>query len=203
MVAGQTGARVVKLPLGADRLPDIASLSALITPRSRVLAIGQMSNVTGGCPDLAQAIRLAHAAGMVVMVDGAQGAVHFPADVQALDIDFYAFSGHKLYGPTGIGALYGKSELLAAMSPWLGGGKMIAEVSFDGFTPQPAPYGLEAGTPKSPGLSASAPRWSGWRRAISARRKTGAAVWRAWRRGTGETAGLPLFPLPAVKPAGL
>lgn len=78
MVAGQTGARVVKLPLGADRLPDIASLSALITPRSRVLAIGQMSNVTGGCPDLAQAIRLAHAAGMVVMVDGAQGAVHFP-----------------------------------------------------------------------------------------------------------------------------
>ncbi len=145
MVAGQTGARVVKLPLGADRLPDIASLSALITPRSRVLAIGQMSNVTGGCPDLAQAIRLAHAAGMVVMVDGAQGAVHFPADVQALDIDFYAFSGHKLYGPTGIGALYGKSELLAAMSPWLGGGKMIAEVSFDGFMPQPAPYGPAAG----------------------------------------------------------
>lgn len=91
MVAGQTGARVVKLPLGADRLPDIASLSALITPRSRVLAIGQMSNVTGGCPDLAQAIRLAHAAGMVVMVDGAQGAVHFPADVQALDIDFTPF----------------------------------------------------------------------------------------------------------------
>ncbi|PVW45700.1 cysteine desulfurase CsdA, partial [Klebsiella pneumoniae] len=70
----------------------------------------------------------------------------------ALDIDFYAFSGHKLYGPTGIGALYGKSELLAAMSPWLGGGKMIAEVSFDGFTPQPAPYGLEAGTPNVAGV---------------------------------------------------
>lgn len=182
MVAGQTGARVVKLPLGADRLPDIASLSALITSRSRVLAIGQMSNVTGGCPDLAQAIRLAHAAGMVVMVDGAQGAVHFPADVQALDIDFYAFSGHKLYGPTGIGALYGKSELLAAMSPWLGGGKMIAEVSFDGFTPQPAPMASRPVRRMSPGLSASAPRWSGWRRAISARRKTGAAVWRAWRK---------------------
>lgn len=82
----------------------------------------------------------------------APGAVHFPADVQALDIDFYAFSGHKLYGPTGIGALYGKSELLAAMSPWLGGGKMIAEVSFDGFTPQPAPYGLEAGTPNVAGV---------------------------------------------------
>ncbi len=204
MVAGQTGARVVKLPLGADRLPDIASLSALITPRSRVLAIGQMSNVTGGCPDLAQAIRLAHAAGMVVMVDGAQGAVHFPADVQALDIDFYAFSGHKLYGPTGIGALYGKSELLAAMSPWLGGGKMIAEVSFDGFTPQPAPMASRPVRRMSPGLSASAPRWSGWRRAISAEAENWSrSLASLGGRGTGETAGLPLFPLPAVKPAGL
>ncbi len=204
MVAGQTGARVVKLPLGADRLPDIASLSALITPRSRVLAIGQMSNVTGGCPDLAQAIRLAHAAGMVVMVDGAQGAVHFPADVQALDIDFYAFSGHKLYGPTGIGALYGKSELLAAMSPWLGGGKMIAEVSFDGFTPQLSPL-----WPRG--------RYAECRRGYRPQRRAGVAGAERYRpggklepqsgepggRGTGETAGLPLFPLPAVKPAGL
>lgn len=122
MVAGQTGARVVKLPLGADRLPDIASLSALITPRSRVLAIGQMSNVTGGCPDGAGYPPCSRRR------DGGDGrwrpgAVHFPADVQALDIDFYAFSGHKLYGPTGIGALYGKSELLAAMSPGSAAGK--------------------------------------------------------------------------------
>lgn len=152
MVAEQTGARVVKLPLASNRLPDVAALGALITPRSRVLAIGQMSNVTGGCPDLALAIGLAHAAGMVVMVDGAQGVVHFPADVQALDIDFYAFSGHKLYGPTGIGALYGKSELLAEMSPWLGGGKMITEVTFDGFKTQPAPYRFEAGTPNIAGV---------------------------------------------------
>ena len=153
MVAGQTGARVVKLPLGADRLPDIASLSALITPRSRVLAIGQMSNVTGGCPDLAQAIRLAHAAGMVVMVDGAQGAVHFPADVQALDIDFYAFSGHKLYGPTGIGVLYARSELLQTMAPWEGGGSMIATVSLtEGTTWNQAPWRFEAGTPNTGGI---------------------------------------------------
>ena len=152
MVAGQTGARVVKLPLAGNRLPDVAALGALITPRSRVLAIGQMSNVTGGCPDLALAIRQARAAGMVVMVDGAQGAVHFPADVQALDIDFYAFSGHKLYGPTGIGALYGKSERLAEMSPWLGGGKMITEVTFDGFKTQPAPWRFEAGTPNIAGV---------------------------------------------------
>lgn len=152
MVAGQTGARVVKLPLAGNRLPDVAALGALITPRSRVLAIGQMSNVTGGCPDLTLAIRQARAAGMVVMVDGAQGAVHFPADVQALDIDFYAFSGHKLYGPTGIGALYGKSERLAEMSPWLGGGKMITDVTFDGFKTQPAPWRFEAGTPNIAGV---------------------------------------------------
>ena len=86
------------------------------------------------------------------MVDGAQGAVHFPADVQQLDIDFYAFSGHKLYGPTGIGVLYGKPELLEAMSPWLGGGKMVHEVSFDGFTTQSAPWKLEAGTPNVAGV---------------------------------------------------
>ncbi|MBV7404166.1 cysteine desulfurase CsdA [Enterobacter sp. ENT03] len=152
MVAEQTGAQVVKLPVTADGLPDIDQLPALISSRSRILAMGQMSNVTGGCPDLARAITLAHAAGMVVMVDGAQGAVHFPADVQKLDIDFYAFSGHKLYGPTGIGALYGKGELLDAMSPWLGGGKMITEVSFDGFKTQPVPHRLEAGTPNVAGV---------------------------------------------------
>lgn len=152
MVAQQTGAKIVKLPLGRDRLPDLTVLTSLITPRSRLLALGQMSNVTGGCPDLARAIELAHRADMVVMVDGAQGAVHCPADVQQLDIDFYAFSGHKLYGPTGIGVLYGKRELLNAMSPWLGGGKMIEKVTFDGFTLQDIPYRLEAGTPNVAGV---------------------------------------------------
>lgn len=152
MVAEQTGARVIKLPLGEDALPDVEKLPTLITPRSRLLALGQMSNVTGGCPDLVRAITLAHEAGMVVMVDGAQGVVHFPADVQRLDIDFYAFSGHKLYGPTGTGVLYGKAKLLDEMSPWLGGGKMITEVTFDGFQTQPVPYKLEAGTPNVAGV---------------------------------------------------
>lgn len=152
MVAQQTGAKIVKLPLGRDRLPNLDLLPSLITPRSKILALGQMSNVTGGCPDLARAITLAHQTNMVVMVDGAQGAVHCPANVQQLDIDFYAFSGHKLYGPTGIGALYGKSDLLDEMSPWLGGGKMISEVTFDGFTTQPVPYRLEAGTPNVAGV---------------------------------------------------
>ncbi|QHM72257.1 cysteine desulfurase CsdA [Mixta intestinalis] len=175
MVAQQSGARVVKWPLGADRLPDMAQLPALLNEKTRLLALGQMSNVTGGLPDLAQAIRLAHAAGAKVMVDGAQGVVHCPPDVQALDIDFYAFSAHKLYGPMGIGALYGKAELLEAMSPWQGGGKMLSQVDFSGFTPQPVPWRFEAGTPNVAGvigLSAAlewlenidmqaAERWSG------------------------------------------
>ncbi|MGC0843515.1 cysteine desulfurase CsdA [Pantoea agglomerans] len=152
MAAQACGARVVKWPLGADRLPDISQLPALLNSRTRLLAVGQMSNVTGGCPALAQAIPLAHATGAKVMVDGAQGAVHCPPDVQALDIDFYAFSGHKIYGPMGIGALYGKAELLEAMEPWQGGGKMITDVDFSGFTPQPVPWRFEAGTPNVAGV---------------------------------------------------
>ncbi|AHG19236.1 cysteine sulfinate desulfinase [Chania multitudinisentens RB-25] len=152
MVAEQTGAQVVKLPLGSDRLPDLTLLSSLLNEKTRILALGQMSNVTGGCPDLAHAIELAHAAGAVVMIDGAQGIVHCPADVQRLNIDFYAFSGHKLYGPTGIGVLYGKTALLAEMSPWQGGGKMLTQASFSGFTPQQPPHCFEAGTPNIAGV---------------------------------------------------
>lgn len=152
MVAQQTGARVIKLPLGADRLPDLTQLPALLTAQTRLLALGQMSNVTGGCPELAQAIALAHGVGAKVMIDGAQGIVHCPADVRRLNIDFYAFSGHKLYGPTGIGVLYGKSELLALMAPWQGGGKMLTQASFDGFIAQKPPYCFEAGTPNIAGV---------------------------------------------------
>ncbi|WP_033788700.1 cysteine desulfurase CsdA [Pantoea septica] len=152
MAAQARGAKVVKWPIGADRLPDMALLPSLLNARTRLLAIGQMSNVTGGCPDLAQAIALAHSVGAKVMVDGAQGVAHCPTDVQALDIDFYAFSAHKVYGPTGIGALYGKAELLEEMSPWQGGGKMLTHVDFNGFTPQPAPWRFEAGTPNVAGV---------------------------------------------------
>lgn len=152
MVAEQTGAKIVKLPLGKDYLADLSQLPELLNTRTKILALGQMSNVTGGCPNLEKAITLAHAVGAVVMVDGAQGVVHCPPDVQALDIDFYAFSAHKLYGPTGIGALYGKTELLEEMSPWLGGGKMITHVSFEGFKTQPVPYRFEAGTPNVAGV---------------------------------------------------
>ncbi|MGK3144213.1 cysteine desulfurase CsdA [Pantoea sp. C2G6] len=152
MAAQACGARVIKWPIGGDRLPDISLLPALLNSRTRLLAVGQMSNVTGGCPDLEQAIALAHAVGARVMVDGAQGVVHCPPDVQALNIDFYAFSGHKIYGPMGIGVLYGKAELLEAMAPWQGGGKMITDVDFNGFTPQPVPWRFEAGTPNVAGV---------------------------------------------------
>ena len=152
MAARACGARVVKWPLGPDRLPDISQLPALLNSRTRLLAVGQMSNVTGGCPDLGQAIALAHGVGAKVMVDGAQGVVHCPPDLQALDIDFYAFSAHKIYGPMGTGALYGKAELLEAMAPWQGGGKMVTQVDFSDFTPQPVPWRFEAGTPNVAGV---------------------------------------------------
>ena len=152
MVAKAAGAKVVKWPIGADRLPDIRLLPDLLNARTKLLAIGQMSNVTGGCPDLAQAIALAHHVGAKVMVDGAQGVVHAPPNVQALDIDFYAFSAHKLYGPMGIGALYGKAELLEEMDAWQGGGKMLSHVDFNGFTQQAVPWRFEAGTPNVAGV---------------------------------------------------
>ncbi|RNM28475.1 cysteine desulfurase CsdA [Dickeya undicola] len=164
MVAQQTGARVVKLPIGADSLPDLPLLPSLINARTRLLAIGQMSNVTGGMPDLKRAITLAHQVGAVVIVDGAQGIAHTATDVTALDIDFYAFSGHKLYGPTGIGVLYGKPALLETMPPWQGGGKMMTTVSFDGFTPQAIPQRFEAGTPHIAGVLGLAAAIDWWQR---------------------------------------
>jgi cysteine sulfinate desulfinase len=152
MLAEQTGAVVVPLPLDQHQIPDIDALAELLRPRTRLLALGQMSNVTGGCPDLARAIALAHANNTLVVADGAQGAVHNPPDIQALGVDFYAFSAHKLYGPTGIGMLYGKMALLEEMAPWQGGGKMISQVSFSGYTPQPVPHRFEAGTPNIAGV---------------------------------------------------
>lgn len=152
MLAAQTGARVVEWPLNAQLLPDMTLLPTLLTAKTRLLAVSQMSNVTGGGPDLAQVIALAHSVGAKVMVDGAQGIVHNAPNVQQLDIDFYAFSGHKLYGPMGIGALYGKAALLEEMQPSQGGGKMLTDVSFTGFTPQPVPWRFEAGTPNVAGV---------------------------------------------------
>ncbi len=152
MLAEQTGARVIKWPLGNGKLPDINILPELINKHSRLIAISQMSNVTGGTVDLAAITEIAHQHGCLVVVDGAQGVVHNPIDVQQLDIDFYAFSAHKLYSANGVGVLYGKSELLNAMSPWQGGGKMLSHTSFSDFIPEAVPFRFEAGTPNVAGI---------------------------------------------------
>jgi cysteine desulfurase/selenocysteine lyase len=119
----------------------------LLTPRTKMVAITQMSNMLGTAVPVKEVVRLAHARGIQVLVDGAQGAVHLDVDVQDLDCDFYAFTGHKLYGPSGIGVLYGKYAHLAAMPPFNGGGEMIREVFEDNVTYGDPPHKFEAGTP--------------------------------------------------------
>ncbi|VIO74443.1 putative cysteine desulfurase [Bradyrhizobium ivorense] len=125
----------------------IEEFEKLLSPRTKIVAITQMSNALGTMVPVKEVIRLAHARGIPVLVDGAQGAVHLPVDVQDLDCDFYAFTGHKVYGPTGIGALYAKHEHLVAMRPFNGGGEMIREVAKDWVTYGDPPHKFEAGTP--------------------------------------------------------
>ena len=126
---------------------DLDHLRSLLGPRTRVVAFSHMSNVLGTINPVAEIVRMAHEAGAVVLVDGCQGVVHQSVDVKALDVDFYVFSGHKLYGPTGIGALYGKADRLAALPPYQGGGEMIGVVSQERITYADPPHRFEAGTP--------------------------------------------------------
>jgi cysteine desulfurase/selenocysteine lyase len=119
----------------------------LLTPKTKLVAITQMSNALGTMVPVKEIVKIAHARGIKVLVDGSQGAVHLAVDVQDIDADFYVFTGHKLYGPTGIGVLYGKYDLLASMRPYTGGGEMIREVSRDGVTYGDPPHRFEAGTP--------------------------------------------------------
>ena len=120
---------------------------ALVGPRTKLVALTHVSNVLGTVVPVAEVVRIARANGALVLIDGAQGIVHQPVDVQALDVDFYCFSGHKLYGPSGIGVLYGREALLRAMPPWQGGGDMIERVTFERTTFAPPPARFEAGTP--------------------------------------------------------
>ncbi|MBL9011510.1 MAG: SufS family cysteine desulfurase [Alphaproteobacteria bacterium] len=133
--------------IGDDGALDIDHLAGLIGPRTRLVAVTHMSNVLGTVTPAAEIVRLAHARGVPVLLDGCQAAVHAHVDVRALDCDFYVFCAHKLYGPSGIGALYAKAEHLAAMRPWQGGGDMIREVGFDAVTYADPPHRFEAGTP--------------------------------------------------------
>jgi cysteine desulfurase/selenocysteine lyase len=134
-------------PVLDDGRLDLDGLQALVSERTRLVAVTHMSNVLGTRNDGAAIAAIAHAVGALCLLDGCQAVVHGSVDVQALDADFYVFSGHKLYGPTGIGVLYGKAALLADMPPWQGGGEMIATVSQDRITYADPPHRFEAGTP--------------------------------------------------------
>ena len=146
MITAQTGAALRYIPLTDDGLLDLSQLGSLLTERTKVLGVTGMSNALGTITPLRQLIDAAHAVGAVVVVDAAQLAPHHAIDVQALDTDFLAFSGHKMLGPTASGGLFGKAELLEAMPPFMGGGEMIHEVFHDHSTFKAAPHKFEAGT---------------------------------------------------------
>ena len=135
------------VPIDDRGVLDLEAFQRLLGPKTRVVAVGHMSNVTGTINPVADITRMAHEAGALVLIDGCQGVVHLPVDVKALDADFYVFSGHKLYGPTGIGILYGKAERLAELPPYQGGGEMIGTVTLESITYADPPHRFEAGTP--------------------------------------------------------
>jgi cysteine desulfurase/selenocysteine lyase len=141
------GAVIKWAPVDEDGNFLIEEFEKLLGPRTKIVAITHMSNALGTITPVRDIIRIAHARGIPVLVDGAQGAVHLKVDVQDLDVDFYAFTGHKTYGPSGIGALYGKAEHLKGMPPYQGGGEMIGEVTLDDITYAEPPHRFEAGTP--------------------------------------------------------
>lgn len=147
MVAERTGAQIDVCPLTDDGRIDLGALEALIGPRTRLVSLAHVSNVLGSVLDARKAADLAHSVGAKIMLDGCQAAPRMTLDMAALDCDFYAFSGHKIYGPTGIGVLWAREELLESMPPWQGGGAMIDKVSFQGTTYAPPPQRFEAGTP--------------------------------------------------------
>jgi cysteine desulfurase/selenocysteine lyase len=162
-------------PVTDDGRLDVEAFQALLTERTRVVGLTHMSNVLGTVNPVAELIRMAHDAGAVVLLDGCQAIVHLAIDVKALDVDFYVFSGHKLYGPTGIGALYGKPERLAALPPYQGGGEMIGNVSLEAITYADPPHRFEAGTPpilEAIGLGAAIDWLSGLDRAAIAAHET-------------------------------
>ena len=147
MVAERTGAQIDVCPLTEDGCIDLGALEAMIGPRTKLVALAHVSNVLGSVLDARKAADLAHSVGAKILLDGCQAAPRMTLDMKALDCDFYAFSGHKLYGPTGIGVLWAREDILDSMPPWQGGGAMIDKVSFEGTTYAPPPQRFEAGTP--------------------------------------------------------
>ena len=146
MLCERTGALLKVAPITQEGALDMAAFDGCLSPRTKIVAFVHISNALGTCNPVETLIQKAHAQGAIVLVDGAQATVHAAVDVQALDCDFYCFSGHKMLGPTGIGVLYGKAALLDAMPPYQGGGEMIERVTFEKTTYAPLPNKFEAGT---------------------------------------------------------
>ena len=153
MVCRQTGASLKFMECEMDGTLDLNKVEALITPKTKIVACTHVSNVLGRVNPIRELAALAHRAGAVLVVDGAQSTPHIPVDVQALDADFFAFSGHKVYGPMGIGVLYGREELLNAMPPFLTGGEMIESVTREGAVFAELPHKFEAGTVNAAGAA--------------------------------------------------
>ena len=147
LIAERTGAVIDVVPLTPDDRIDLDAMAAMIRPEHKIVALAHVSNVLGSVLDVRRAAQIAHDAGALLLVDGCQAAPRMALDMQALGCDFYLFSGHKLYGPTGIGVLWARTEILDAMPPWQGGGAMIDKVTFARTTYAPPPARFEAGTP--------------------------------------------------------
>ncbi len=152
LVAERTGAQIDVAPLTGDGRIDLEKMAAMLTPRHRLVALAHVSNVLGSVLDARRSAELAHSVGALLLLDGCQAVPRMPVDVAQIGCDFYVFSGHKLYGPTGIGVLWGRSEILSDMAPWQGGGAMIDKVSFERTTYAPPPARFEAGTPHVVGV---------------------------------------------------
>ncbi|MGH6912108.1 MAG: cysteine desulfurase [Geminicoccales bacterium] len=151
ILAERTGAVIKVAPIADDGSFLLDEYAKLLSPRTRIVALTHASNALGTVTPAAEIVRLAHAQGAKVLLDGCQAAVHLPVDVRALNVDFYVVTGHKLYGPSGTGALYAKRELIEAMPPYQGGGEMIARVTFDKTEYNAVPHKFEAGTPNIAG----------------------------------------------------
>lgn len=152
LMAGRKGAKIVMLPFNDLGELQLHLLPGLISERTKLISVAHVSNVLGTINPIAEIAKMAHAREVKIFVDGAQAIQHMPVDIQTLDVDFYAFSAHKMYGPNGVGVLYGKKELLEQMPPYQGGGEMISEVRFSGTSFNELPYKFEAGTPNITGV---------------------------------------------------
>jgi cysteine desulfurase / selenocysteine lyase len=152
LIAARTGAEIDVAPLTGDGRIDLYAMAAMLDERHKIVALAHVSNVLGSVLDARRAAALAHGVGALLLLDGCQAVPRMPVDVASLDCDFYVFSGHKLYGPTGIGVLWSRADILAGMPPWQGGGAMIDKVSFSGTSYADPPARFEAGTPHVVGV---------------------------------------------------